>query len=125
MTRNYKQAIADALPGTLGEIAAKSGARLGTVVRWLRIMRDADECHVGSWKRADGAGGFKRVYVDGPGRDAPCRLKRLSNTVYSARYRASHPDVVELRAIRTRGKYWADKAATTPQSWASALGVCP
>lgn len=118
--QGMKQQVADALPGTLAEITAKSGVKRMTVVRWLRIMRDSGECHVGKWKRSAGSGPLMRVYVAGKGVDAK-RPERLSMAVYKQRYRQRHPLEVDIYNARRRAISEANRAARTPQNWASAL----
>lgn len=111
-----------ALPGTLGEISARAGVEKSTVIRWLRIMRDAKEIHVSSWKRSEAQGPIMRVYSLGAGKDAQ-RLRRLPDTTYSRRWRETHVEERELYNQRRNARAWADKARAKPQSWLSALGA--
>lgn len=110
---SHRPQVEAALPGTLGDISERSGVQLSTVVRWLRIMRDAGECHIGGWERTSGTGGpIKAVYVLGPGKDAKCTLKRLSTATYSARHRAkTRKDGRREHVLaKNRSDYWADRA---------------
>lgn len=120
----YREAVKRALPGTSQDIVKKSGVMPSTVVRWLRIMRDAGECHIGSWKRTIGTGGaLKAVYVRGPGADAPMP-KRLGDAEYSERYRIkcmNDPEKRRLRLTQRSNYYWSKKAATQGDPLINAL----
>lgn len=113
-----------AMPGTATEIHDKCTVQRSCIVRMIRILRDSNQCHIGKWKRSVGPDGgpILPIYVAGPGVDAK-PLKRLPQSAYCARYRKRHPEIDALRQAAKRGKYWADKARKTPQSWLSALGV--
>lgn len=117
---NHMDAVLAALPGTLSEIMSKSGVKKQAVARWLRIMRKNKECHVGKWRRSKGQGPLMRFYVRGHGIDAK-RPERLSMAVYKKRYRDRHPDEVDIYNARRRAISVANRAARTPQNWASAL----
>lgn len=118
--KGMKQQVVDALPGTLSEIIAKAGVKRETAIRWLRIMRDANECYVKRWKRSKGPGPFMRVYAAGKGKDAK-RPEPYSLAVSKQRYRENHPMAVDIYNARRRAKNHANKVARTPQNWASAL----
>ena len=112
-----------AMPGTLPQIVAKCSVERSCIVRMIRILRDVDLCHVIGWERTVGTGGpIKAIYDVGPGKDAR-QPKRLPGRIYSVRYRKNNPETIALANAAKRGKWWADKARTTPQSWLSALGV--
>lgn len=112
-----------AMPGTRAEIHAKCSVECSCIVRMIRILRDAGQCHVTAWKRTVGKGGpIMPIYAAGPGEDAK-PLKRLPLRVYSRRYRKTHPEAIALANDARRARYWADRARKTPQSWLSALGV--
>lgn len=111
-----------AMPGTHGEIIARSGVERSAVTRWLRILHDAKEIHVSGWQRSDAQGPIKRVYTAGAGKDAQ-RLRRLPQATYDRRWRESHVEQCELYNKRRNARAWADKAKTRPTTWLSALGV--
>lgn len=117
---SHKQFVIDALPGTFSEIIAKSGVKKDTVIRWLRIMQDSGECYVKRWKRSKAQGPLMRVYAFGKGKDA-MRPERLSMAVYKKRYRERHPLEVDIYNARRRAINEANRAARTPQNWASAI----
>lgn len=74
--KRTRAAVLAALPGSCNDIAAASGLEVGTVQKWVRLLRDESEIHIGAWQRAKAQGGPSAVYVRGPGEDA--RIEPLS-----------------------------------------------
>jgi hypothetical protein len=118
----FRHVVIAALPGALSELIEKSGLTKSSVIRWLRIMRDENVCHVSGWKRTGGNGPIKRVYSYGPGPDAPCNLKPMGGACYSARSRKKHPENCEIYNARRRARTTADRVAKTPNTWLNILG---
>lgn len=82
--RNYhlaKSHILQAMPGTVGELARKSGYARGTVEAWLKVLRAGDALtrasHIIDWRAPNGSGPYIAVHQAGPGEDAVC-IKRAS-----------------------------------------------
>lgn len=112
---SHQQFVIDAMPGTTMEISAAAGVLPGTVVRWVRIMRAAGECHISGWVRSpSGEGGpIKAVYAHGPGKDAKCNLRALTDKEYSRRFRrkAREEGRMEFIQAKKRAIYYSNKAA--------------
>lgn len=109
---SHQQLVIDAMPGTTMEIAEAAGVQQGTVVRWVRIMRAAGECHISKWVRTIG-GPIKAIYAHGPGQDAKCKLRALTDREYSRRYRrkAKEEGRYEFIQAKKRADYYSKKAA--------------
>ncbi len=100
-----------ALPGTAPEICASTGLAKSVVWRWLGLLREDCECHVGGWVRVPGGGPFQARYVAGPGVDAICRLRPFTEAQKSARFRRkarSNGSWLD-RLAQVRGRYWANR----------------
>jgi hypothetical protein len=112
---SHQQLVIDAMPGTTLEITEAAGVQQGTVVRWVRIMRAAGECHISGWIRSPaGEGGpIKAIYALGAGEDAKCKLRALTNKDYSRRYRrkAKEEGRYEFIQAKKRADYYSKKAA--------------
>lgn len=112
-TVGHRQRVADALPGTRLEIAARlPDLADSTVRRWLRIMRADNECHIKGWRRSTGTrGAFKAVYAMGPGKDA-AKIKPEGTAVYSRRYRKNtkHGEAGDRRRAYGEAVYFSKKA---------------
>lgn len=109
----YRAAILAALPATRLDLPALAHTTTSTVQRWLKILHDAGEIHIGAWKRADGQGAMQPIWYSGAGKDARCTLKRLTVQQTSARYRRSiaGTEKGDLRAARRQASYYKTKAA--------------
>ena len=106
-------AILAALPATYEEVVLRAGLLLHTVKYRMRVMRAAGLCHIGKWARVIGKGGrYMPVIHAGPGKDAPCAFKKLSDKQYSARYRKKHKhtETGEIRRAKGRARQWRIKA---------------
>lgn len=75
--RDYQLAkghILQAMPGTVEQLAKKSGYSRGTVEIWLKELRAGDPMtrasHIVDWIAPVGAGGHAAVHQAGPGEDA-------------------------------------------------------
>jgi hypothetical protein len=111
MPRNYHTAKADiiqAMPGTTGQLVEKSGWHHDTVARWVRRMRKTGECRIVDWRRPNRTGNFVPVYGAGPGADAVCTLKPLTNSEdwHLAKKRYG----METLRKKERARHWALKA---------------
>ena len=100
MTRIYRhdpmEIALRAMPGTLKEIAASTGVPKSTVQTWLRKLKDCGWTHIGKWKRDDDHGLPVPVMYGGQGRNAICRLKPLTQTELTRRYK---------NRLRERGEF--------------------
>ena len=116
MGRCYRAKVEAAMPGTTVEIAERAGVERSTTVRWMLVMRKEGACHISGWVRTVGTGGpIKAIYALGPGIDAPCRLKRQGDAVYSKRYRAkvvTDDDAAEVYRAKKSARHWSKKART-------------
>jgi hypothetical protein len=111
MPRKYHNAKADilqAMPGSMAQLATKSGWHLQTVERWVRALRKAGECRILDWQRPNGSGNFVPVYGQGPGEDAACTLQALTG---SEKWRLTKQryGMDTLRA-KERARHWALRA---------------
>lgn len=117
----FRSLIVRALPGTMCDLVRKSGCAESTIRRWLHRLRAENECHISGWRR--NYGGHTPYYEAGPGKDARCNLKRLTNTEYARRWRAKmagteHGDVA---AAKNRARKVADRVKSRPRDWAAML----
>lgn len=108
--------VPKALPGTNREIALRTGFYQNTVWLALKKLRAAGLCHVGGWQRVhEGEFGvhWVRVYVAGPGKDAPCRFTKRTAEENTRRCteRAKESGYHETICARKRARYWEQKAA--------------
>lgn len=83
-----------AMPGTLNEIAARTGIPKTTVKKWTSTLRAIGWAHVPKWRRCDGPGKIQPVITGGPGRNVPCNLEALtpSECQRNSRARANEND---------------------------------
>lgn len=110
--QSRRRLVADALPGNPADIAASTKLARTTVWRWLKAMHQDGECHVAKWMRNPQGGPFLPVYAAGPGVDAVCALKPLTEKQKSRRYRAAarRDGRWEDRNARVRARWRADHA---------------
>lgn len=120
--KSSRQAVFDALPGTIPQIVKKTGVCRATVYHWIGKLRAAGACHISSWRRTTGCSTPR--YVAGPGVDAP-KPSRLTGADYHRKHYIKHRrDVeMEMRATRKAARENAALMAKIPQGWAAALGV--
>jgi DNA invertase Pin-like site-specific DNA recombinase len=104
--------VEDALPGSHAEIIKQTGLGRTTVWRWLKQMHQERCIHIARWHRTPGGGPFIPTYAKGPGKDAPCRLKPLTEAQKSARFRAAarKDGRWDDRNARVRARAAADRA---------------
>lgn len=97
-------------PGTVADLAKRTGLAYNTVWRHMQAMHAAGECHITpQWKRIPGGGAFVPTYAAGPGVDAPCRLKPFTNAQLSTRYRTR----------RRKDGSWQELLALNRARWAA------
>lgn len=65
-----RQAIFDALPATRAQIHQATGVSLASVKKWIRLMHDAREVHVGEWGDGGRCTRPVEIFYPGPGEDA-------------------------------------------------------
>lgn len=85
--RDPTERMLRAMPGTMNELAARTGVSKSSVKRWCSILRAMGWAHVPRWRRADGPGGIQPVLHPGPGRSVPCP-PALPDAHYQAKCRA-------------------------------------
>lgn len=117
-----REAVIAALPGTVPQIAEKSGASTNTVRLWLSRLHAANECYVKGWKRTSGQMIRRYAIGNAPDKQRPARLsqKDYNRTNYLRNRRANEK---ASRAVRTSARESADRMAKTPNSWLAILGV--
>lgn len=114
-----KSAVAAALPGTIHEIAKKSGLAESTIRRWLRELRENNAAHISRWNRQNGLP--TPFYAAGPGKDRPAPKARTS-AQYSKKWRAARrKERIEREEARAEADEFVRQAASTPKTWASSL----
>lgn len=117
----FKKAILAALPGTIHDIRAKTGLAESTIRRWARKLKGKG-MRISRYKRTSGL--YTPVYVVGYGPDAP-DPGALSCADYCRRWRekAKATGEIEFVYARRHARDRAKRAAKTPQTWLSALGL--
>lgn len=111
------------MPGTTTEIADSAGKSIRSVHNMLQRLRVEGKIHISGWRRTDGSGPLIRIFSAGNGVDAYCQLKPLTKKQIYRRWKlnAIKNGRNDFRNAERRGQYWADKAAKTPNTWASSL----
>jgi hypothetical protein len=116
MSRDYHRARADileAMPGTVPDLAKRSGYARGTVKRWiaeLRKGRAADRgAHIGDWLEPEGRGAVAvAVWHAGPGKHKH-RRRRGNASSQEKHARAVEQHGRELLAAKAANRYHARK----------------
>lgn len=102
-----------AMPGTLNEIAYRTGVPKSTVKKWTMDLRNMGWAHVSRWKRSDGPGRMQPVIKAGPGRNVPCTLPVLTKTECQRNCRIkimkADPDRHDVHLARRRARWSAAK----------------
>lgn len=115
-------------PGTVADLAERTGLAYNTVWRHIRDLHAAGECHITpEWKRTQHGGAFVPTYAAGPGVDAPCRLKPFNSAQLSKRYRTKKRkdgSWHELLALN-RARWAAKRASFTKDPLLAALFYRP
>jgi hypothetical protein len=117
------EVILAALPGTKMQLAESAGLHKATAIRTVNRLHAAGQIHIGRWMPHPVRGPTMPVYVAGPGKDAADALPRLSRQQISQRHEAKikGTETMDARRARQRNRWWEKKAATTKQTWLSAL----
>lgn len=111
MPRNYQIARADILqsmPGSVDQLAAKSGYHRDTVTRWLRKLRAENASHITGWLRPNGSGHFIPVHGAGPSADVECTLKPLTASEDWQKRKAKYG--MQMLRRQERARHWALQA---------------
>lgn len=127
----YYQALAQrqtdmllgAMPAHYAKLSEVTGLTVMQIKHRTRIMRDANLCHVGGWKRNDGRGKHNPILHAGPGKDVECKLKHLTDKDYSRNYRKRNKNTEQgdLRRAKDRMRHWERKAAAAGDPLVNAL----
>jgi hypothetical protein len=118
-----RNAVLAALPGTRLQIAERSGVASHRVVRVVAQLHQERKVHIARWVHRKGGGVPMPVFAAGAREDAPESLPRMTRQQIWARYeqRVKGTEMYYRRKAQRRALYWAEKAASRPNSWASAL----
>jgi hypothetical protein len=111
-----------ALPGTHGQITARSSLNKSTVGK-LIIALHGKGVRISKWLPHPVRGPSLAVYAEGTEPDALDTVPRLTKRQIYERYEAGikGTERADQRLARYRSRHWLKKAAATPHSWASAL----
>lgn len=102
-TAATRRDILQAMPGTIYDLARRSGYHERTVRRWVKTLQAASDSHVGSWLRNTDGGRHAAIYHAGAGRNMPCPYKQRANSESWARYvKSVGRDTVRSRQRTTR-----------------------
>ncbi|MBV8649705.1 hypothetical protein [Paludibacterium sp.] len=116
---SVRQAVFDALPGTIKQVAKKSGASGGSTRYWLKQMHIAGEIHIGGWRRSQGA--KQMVYHAGPGNDKP-EPRTFTQAEMLARFEKKHPGRHrDIKNASARRAYRREKLDAKGCGWMAAL----
>lgn len=121
-----RQAVLDALPNIESRIVTKTGYSRGTIVYWLKRLRDDKLIRICGYERPEGQGHkFARIFDHGSAPDATCRLKPLPVRIVQAkaRERAAKDGRMDDWRKRERTRYWEEKAKAKPTNPFSQLFV--
>jgi hypothetical protein len=108
-------AILAALPSEQSDVAATTGLSVATVSRWIARMHKAGQIRIGSWRRHPSGGEPIPTYVSGPGEDATCSIKPMTNTERCRRAR-------QRRRERTEEAVAAAAEAQAAATWSDVWG---
>lgn len=126
MTRDACRArVLAAMPGTPREIAARALVSDSTCRLWIRRLRADGQCHISKWTRTSGHP--VPTHTPGGGKDAKCFPPlTMAEWCRKSRQRAELDGRADILRARRVAKRTAKRAATTPNTWLSALmGVQP
>lgn len=108
--------ILNAMPARVPDIALAVDLPQTSVLRAVKVLHAAGNCHIGAWKRSD-RGSPAAIYRAGPGVDVVCRLKNFTQHEKDRRHQRKMrtdpalSDAYDKRASQDRSRYWIDKAA--------------
>lgn len=104
--RDRYEAILRAMPGTVDQIAAITGASRHSVERWARTLRQMGWAHVPEWERREGPGRTAPIIHAGPGTNVPqpaiTAQQALAN--YRQRLRRDQDRYDRVRAVENSRK---------------------
>lgn len=119
----YRDYLLRSLPGTPKELIERTGLNPRTVTGLLKKLRASAELHIGKWSRSQGRGNFQPTYVAGPGKDAVCKLKPLTDSQIGKRCwaRMKGTPAHDRRKAKDTARYFAKKAAKRGDPMINAL----
>lgn len=123
--RAYRDVVKKAMPGTQGEIRARTGLGVGTISRWANDLHAAGEVYVKRWDKP-ALGPAMPVYARGRNKpDAPRPpAKTPRERTESSRRGQRTNGAWEDRLAAGRARYWVDKPVTRDPMTAAFFGVC-
>jgi hypothetical protein len=107
----YRKLVEAAMPGSARDLQDKVPIHPRTISRIIMTLRREgatddpkinSACHIIKWKRSANGGAFQPVYALGPGRDAPCLLKPLTEKQVRQRYLARIKGTEKMEQIQAR-----------------------
>lgn len=85
--RDRYEMVLRAMPGTVDQIAAITGASRHSVERWARTLRRMGWAHVPEWERREGPGRTAPVIYGGPGENVPQPAISAQQALFNYRQR--------------------------------------
>lgn len=120
-----RSAILDALPGTIVQVARRSGKSPSSAGKWLGILHEERVVYLSKWvHRRNGPVPFYRLRVKESSKDAP-KPAPLTDAETQQRYNERHPNRrTEIRkAYEQRQREVMEKRRQRLAAWASPLTV--
>ena len=115
------------MPATRRKLIEITGMPTRTAYNVIKRLHEAGKIHISAWHRTDGGGPFIQEWSAGPGVDAYCQLRPLTQKQIWRRYKLKsiQTGANEFKLARKRAIYHAEKAASSKNkaTWFSALGV--
>lgn len=106
-----RQAVFDAMPGTVPELMKKANVSRRTVWHWVNDLRKSSESRIVNWKRHPLRGPHLPVHGQGSGEDVPCTLKPMSNKARWKRYKSRRStETHDLKKKKDRARVSVNKA---------------
>jgi len=120
-----RDAVLEALPGTISQVARRSEVSQSSAGKWLAILNEESTVYISRWvRRKNGPVPFYRLRVKESSVDSP-KPQALTNAEYQRRYEEKHPGRrAEIKAAyEERRKKARQQRKMKLASWAAPLTV--
>jgi hypothetical protein len=115
------------MPATRRKLIEITGMPTRTAYNVVKRLHEDGKIHIIGWERTHGGGPFVQIWQAGPGDDAYCQLRPMTQSQIWRRYKAKaiKSGANDFKLAAKRARYHADKRASakTKATWLSALGM--